>query len=267
MNRIPGDIDRLGVVFDEESLVSDAGLLAAGTLMKRLGLEGLLDETVRLGGRVGGSRPGRKILSLVASMLLGGSHIDHADRLRAGSTNRVLPFRVMAPSTLGTFLRSFTWGHIRQLDKALCETLRRFWSAGGSPHSNPVTIDVDSTICEVVGKTKHGAAYGYTKQLGYHPLVAAISETGEIVHARLRGGSSQKGAAHFVTETVNRVRRAGATGPLTVRADSGFWSYRLIADLGRLGVEWSITIPQYEQVKAAIVNIKETESHRLSRGG
>ena len=86
MNRIPGDIDRLAVAFDEESLVSDAGLLAAGTLMKRLGLEGLLDDTVRLGYRVGGSRPGRKILSLVASMLLGGSHIDHADRLRAGST-------------------------------------------------------------------------------------------------------------------------------------------------------------------------------------
>ena len=81
----------------------------------------------------------------------------------------------------------------------------------------------------------------------------------EIVHSRLRGGSSQKGAAHFVVETVNRVRRAGAAGPVTVRADSGFWSYRLIADLDRLGVEWSITIPQYEQVKAAIANIEETE--------
>ena len=115
MNRIPGDIDRLAVAFDEESLVSDAGLLAVGTLMKRLGLEGLLDETVRMGGRVGGSRPGPKILSLVVSMLLGGSHIDHADRLRAGSTRRVLPFRVMASSTLGTFLRSFTWGHVRQI--------------------------------------------------------------------------------------------------------------------------------------------------------
>ncbi len=76
MNRIPGDIDRLAVAFDEESLVADAGLLLVGTLMKRLGLEGLLDDTVRLGGRVGGSHPGRKILSLVVSMLLGGSHID-----------------------------------------------------------------------------------------------------------------------------------------------------------------------------------------------
>ena len=141
MNRIPSsDVDRLGVVFDDGSLVADAGLLVAGTLMARLGLEQLLDETVRLGDRVGGSRPGRK----VASMLVGGSHIDHADRLRAGSTDRVLPFRVMAPSTLGTFLRSFTWGHVRQIDKALSETLKRVWSAGGGPDREPVTV-VDSS--------------------------------------------------------------------------------------------------------------------------
>ena len=201
MNRIPGDIDRLAVAFDEESLVSDAGLLAVGTLMKRLGLEGLLDETVRMGGRVGGSRPGRKILSLVVSMLLGGSHIDHADRLRAGSTRRVLPFRVMASSTLGTFLRSFTWGHVRQLDKALGETLRRFWSAGGGPKDGPVTVDVDGTICEVVGKTKHGAAYGYTKKLGYHPLVAAVSETA--------GDSPCPHAGRFLTERACAFHRGG----------------------------------------------------------
>ena len=105
MNRIPSsDLDRLGVVFDDDSLVSDAGLLVAGTVMSRLGLEQLVDDTVRMGGRAGGARPGRKVLSLVASMLVGGSHIDHADRLRAGSTRGVLPFGVMAPSTLGTFL-------------------------------------------------------------------------------------------------------------------------------------------------------------------
>jgi len=102
VNRIP-DIDRLDVRFDEGSLVADAGLLVAGSLMKRLGMEQLLDSTVRLGKRDGGARPGRKVLSLVASMLTGGTHIDHADRLRSGSTRRVLPFRVMAPSTLGTF--------------------------------------------------------------------------------------------------------------------------------------------------------------------
>ncbi len=177
MNRIPNDIDRLGVVFDDGSLVADAGLFVAGTLMSRLGLEQLLDETVRLGDRPGGAYPGRKVLSLLASMLVGGSHIDHADRLRAGSTDRVLLFWVMAPSTLGTFLRSFTWGHVRQMDKALGETLKRVWSAGGGPDGSPVTVDVDSTICEVSADTKHGASYGYTKQLGYHPLVAVRSET------------------------------------------------------------------------------------------
>lgn len=260
MNRIPSShLDRLGVIFDDGSLVSDAGLLVAGTLMSRLGLEQLLDDTVRIEGRAGGSRPGRKILSLVASMLTGGSHIDHADRLRAGSTQRVLPFGVMAPSTLGTFLRSFTWGHVRQLDKALGETLRRVWSQIGHPDGKPVTLDVDSTICEVSGKTKAGASYGYTGQLGYHPLLAVRSDTGEIVHSRLRSGSSQKGNTHFITEAVNRVRRAGALGPVTVRADSGFWSYRLIDDLDRLGVEWSITIPQYSQVRKAIANIAEDE--------
>ena len=137
MNRVPGDIDRLAVAFDEESLVSDAGLLAVGTLMKRLGLEGLLDETVRMGGRVGGSRPGPKILSLVVSMLLGGSHIDHADRLRAGSTRRVLPFRVMASSTLGTFLRSFTWGHVRQIGQGPGRDTEEVLVGGwGSPEGN-----------------------------------------------------------------------------------------------------------------------------------
>ena len=171
MNRIPKDVDRLGVVFDDGSLVADAGLLVAGTLMSRLGLERLLDETVRLGDRVGGSRPGRKVLSLVASMLLGGSHIDHADRLRAGSTDRVLPFRVMAPSTLGTFLRSFTWGHVRQMDKALGETLRRVWSVSeGSPDGSPVTVDVDSTICEVSANTKHGRFLRLHRDVGISPV-------------------------------------------------------------------------------------------------
>ena len=93
--------------------------MAAGTLMDRLGLEALVDETVRLGGRVGGVNPGGEVLTLVASMLVCGSHIGHVDRLRSGSTGRVLGFGVAAPSTVGTFLRSFIWGHVRQLGEAL----------------------------------------------------------------------------------------------------------------------------------------------------
>ncbi|MCQ3805453.1 MAG: hypothetical protein KTV45_15390 [Acidimicrobiia bacterium] len=104
MKRIPSDIDRLRVVFDEGSLVADAGLLVAGSLMKRLGMEQLLDKTVRLGKRDGGARPGRKVLSLVASMLTGGTHIDHADRLRSGSTRRVLPFLGDGPFHVGNVL-------------------------------------------------------------------------------------------------------------------------------------------------------------------
>ena len=99
-----------------------------------------------------------------------------------------------------------------------------------------MTIDVDSTICEVSGKTKQGAAYsGYTNQLGYHPLLAVRADTGEIVAARLRGGASQQGNTHFVAEAVHRARRAGAAGEITVRADAGFWSHGLIEQLGGLG--------------------------------
>ena len=110
MSRVSRAIDRVEVTFDDETLVADAGLIVPATLMVRLGLEALVNQTVRLVGRVGGARPGRKVLTLVASILAGGQHIDHADRLRAGATQAVLPFRVMAPSTLGTFLRGL---HLR----------------------------------------------------------------------------------------------------------------------------------------------------------
>ena len=194
MNSVSHPIDRARATFDDVNLVADAGLIVAGTLMARLGLEGLINSAVRLVDRVGGALPGRKVLTLVATILAGGSHIDHANRLRAGATQRVLPFRVMAPSTLGTFLRSFTFGHVRQLDRVIGETNRRAWSFGAGPASAPMTIDLDSTICEVHGKTKHGAAYGYTRVLGYHPIVATRADTGEVLHARLRKGSSQRGA-------------------------------------------------------------------------
>ena len=154
MSGVSYDIDRYGVVFDDESLVADAGLLAAGTLMDRLGLEALVDRTVRLGGRVGGARPGRRVLTLVAAMLVGGSHIDHVGRLRSGSSGRVLPHAVMAPSTVGTFLRSFTWGHVRQLDKAASEALGRVWAAGAGPGNAALTLDLDSTILCGVGQGK-----------------------------------------------------------------------------------------------------------------
>jgi hypothetical protein len=245
------------LTFDEPTLVADAGLIVPATLMVRLGLEALIDATVRLVGRVGGALLGRKVLTLVATILADGSHIDHANRLRAGSTQKVLPFRVMAPSTLGTFLRAFTFGHVRQLDRVIGEAIRRAWSLGAGPGSSPMTMDLDSTICEVHGKAKHGAAYGYTRVLGYHPLLATRADTGEVLHARLRKGSSQRGAKRFIEELVARVRRAGARGALTLRGDSGFWSLELIDTLERLGVRWSITVPITAQVRACIDGIAE----------
>ena len=234
MKRVSQNIDRLGVVFDDESLVADGGLLVAGTLMCRLGLEALVDDMVRLGDRVGGANPGRKVLTLVAAMLAGGSHIDHADRLRAGSGGRVLPFGVMAPSTLGTFLRSLGRDDMGLVDAALEETLRRVWAAGAGPGDGGVTIDVDSTVCGVCGKAKEGAGFGHDGVLSYHPLLATRAETGEIIAARLREGGSQRGNVGFVAEAVGRVHRAGASGPITLRADSGFYSYNMVATLNKL---------------------------------
>jgi hypothetical protein len=251
-------IDRIGVTFDEPSLVADAGLIVPATLMVRLGLESLVNQKVRFQNCIGGARPGRKVLTLIASILAGGSHIDHADRLRAGATGRVLPFRVMAPSTLGTFLRAFTFGHIRQLDSVLAETIRRAWSLGAGPGAATMTIDLDSTICEVHGKAKHGAAYGYTRVLGYHPLLATWAATGEVLHARLRKGSSQRGVVRFSEELIARVCRAGASGPLVVRADAGFFSYALVNTLIRLGVSWSITVNIGAHIRAAIEAIDES---------
>jgi hypothetical protein len=252
-------IDRIEVTFDEPNLVVNAGLLLVATLVVRLGLERLINEVVDLSGRVGGALPGRKVLTLVHAIAAGGSHIDHADMLRAGATQSVLPHRVMAPSTLGTFLRSFSFGHVRQLDAVLAETLRRAWSLGAGPGADRLVVDLDSTICEVCGKTKHGAGYGYTKKLGYHPLLATRAGTGELLHVRMRKGSAntQRGTKRFVEELVARLRRAGATGELVMRFDSGFWSNTTIATLSRLGVGYTMGVRMVKSVVTAVSAIEE----------
>src|ERR1022692_2426546 len=145
-------------------------------------------------------------MSLVHGMLAGADSIDDMNVLRAGSTGSVLGHRVMAPSTLGTFLRAFTFGHIRQLDAVLAEALRRAWAFGAGPGAEQVVIDVDSTICEVCGKAKHGAGYGYTKKLGYHPILATRAFTGEVLHVRMAQGWRQHPAR-------SGALRGGARGP------------------------------------------------------
>ena len=269
MRSIPGGIDGLEVVFDDSCLVADGGLLLAGTVMHRLGLEAMVDETVRLDGRVAGSGSGRKVLTLVASMLVGGRCIDDVERLRAGASQAVLPFGVVAPSTAGSFLRSFTFGHVRQLDKAAELALGRAWSVGAAPDAGEMTVDLDSTVCEVCGRAKHGAAYGHTKVLGYHPLVAVRSDTGEVLHSRMRSGSSQRGNVRFARETLARVRRLAAGAAVTVRADAGFFSYDMIAAIGAHNACYSITIPQNAKVKAAIEAIGEDawKAIAYTRGG
>ena len=257
MKPVSRGIDRIEAIFDEGTLVANAGLLMVATVSNRLGLEALIDSTVRLTGRVGGARPGRKVLTLAHAMVAGATHIDHADVLRAGSTGRVLGHQVMAPSTLGTFLRSFTFGHVRQLDRVIAETIRRVWQTDVGPGGEAMTIDLDSTICEVHGHAKQGAAYGYTRRLGYHPLIATRAGSGEVLHARLRKGSSQRGTKRFVEELIARVRRAGATGALTLRADAGFWSWAMIDTLTRLGVAWSITVRINKTIRACIEGIDE----------
>ncbi|MGH2713374.1 MAG: IS1380 family transposase [Thermoleophilaceae bacterium] len=249
-----GGLDSVRVVFDDSRSVADAGLILPGSLAERLGLERLINRCVDLGRRRGAFRPGRKVMTLVNAILAGADSIDDCDLLRSGSTGKVLGHRVMAPSTLGTFLRAFTFGHVRQLDRVLGEALARAWRAGAGPGSARLVIDVDSFVGEVHGRLKQGAAYGYTKLLGYHPLLATCAETGEVLHVRNRKGSAntQRGAIRFAQELLARVRRAGADGEILLRADSGFWNAKLFAWLDGEGIAYSIGVKLQKPVREAI---------------
>lgn len=257
--RLGRRLDRLEAVFDDERVVANAGVVLAATLADRLGLEALVDEVVWLRDRSAGSRAGAKVLSLVHAMLLGADSIDDCDVLRTGETARVVGHRVLAPSTLGTFLRAFTFGHVRQLDRVLAESLRRAWACGAGPGSERLVIDLDSFVCEVHGDHKQGAGFGYTHKLGYHPIVATRSDTLETLHIRLRKGqaNTQRGAARFVDELAARVRRAGASGEIVLRADSGFWSYKTISRLEHHRIRYSIGVTLQPGVRVAIAEIAE----------
>ena len=252
--------DRIRVAFDDHRLVANAGLLLPATLALRLGLNELADSHVNLGDAPGRANTGDKLMTLVASALAGGDCIDDADALRSGSTGRVLGCVVKAPSTLGTFLRGFRWGHVRQLDRVSRELLARAWAAGAGPGDGPLTIDLDSTICETYGLDKEGARrHGYTGQRGYHPLLAVAAGTGEVLMSRLREcrANTARGAAHFLRETLGRVRYAGATGQLTVRADSGFYTHAIVAICRKMDLRFSITVRQHQSLRNLIEAIPE----------
>ena len=254
--------DRIHVAFDDHRLVANAGLLLPVTLARHLGLGELVDRHVDLGGAPGRANVGDKMLTLVASALAGGDCIDDADVLRAGGTDWVLGCVIKAPSTLGTFLRSFRWGHVRQLDRVSRELLAGAWAAGAGPGDDPLTIDLDSTICETYGLAKEGAHdHGYTGQRGYHPLLAVAAGTGDVLMARLREGraNTARGAGHFLRETVGRVRHAGATGQLTMPADSGFYTHAIVAACRKMKVRFSITARQHPRLRNLIEAIPEAE--------
>src|SRR5271157_2001160 len=198
-------------------------------------------------------------MALVYAMLLGADSIDDCEVLRAGRTRRLLGGWLPAPSTLGTFLRAFTFGHVRQLDRLLAEALTRAWRAGAGPGEGRLVVDVDSFVGEVCGRLKQGAAYGYTKLLGYHPILATRADTREVLHIRLRKGSAntQRGMLRFTEELIARVARAGATGVKLLRADSGFWNVEVFKRLEQAGWQYSIGVRMQKGIRAAVDAIEE----------
>jgi len=253
-------LDGVRVEFDDERVVSDAGVMLVATLAGRLGVEALAQRLVRLRrDRPGAANAGRKVMAVLFAMVLGADSIDDADVLRAGRTRRLLGGWLPAPSTLGTFLRAFTFGHVRQLDKLLGESLERAWKVGAGPGEGRLVIDVDSFVGEVCGRLKQGAAYGYTQLLGYHPMLATRADTREALHIRLRKGSAntQKGMLRFTDELIARVTRAGATGVKLLRADSGFWNTKVFERLERAGWQYSIGVRMIKTVRVAVEAIDE----------
>jgi hypothetical protein len=262
----PVGLDGVGVRFDDERAVANAGIALVVTLAARLGIEALVDRFVGLGARAGAANAGRKVMTLLYAMALGADSIDDCDMLRSGRTGALLGGPVAAPSTLGTFLRAFTFGHVRQLDRVLAETLGRAWAAGGGPGPGRLVVDVDSFVGEVHGRAKQGASFGYTRRRGYHPLLATRADTGEVLHIRLRKGSANtsRGMARFTDELIARVERAGATGPKLLRADSGFWSKATFARLAKAGWQYSIGVRLQPPVRAAIEQIAEAAWQTLA---
>jgi hypothetical protein len=255
-------LDRLSVQFEDEHLVANGGLLLPATLAQHLDLAGLLTTHVDLGvGNVAA-----KAMTVVHTALVGGSHIDHVDILAAGATQATLGHELRSASTVGTFLRSFTWGHVRQLDVVSRHLLERAYSAGAGPQvkeAGEFVIDVDSSVCETYGLQKQGGSrFTYIKGVrGYHPLLAVASPTGDVLHHRLRGGPSHtaRGADSFLAETFSRLHHAGVTLPIVVRTDSGFYNHKVIAACEKAGAAFSVTAKMSPALHTVIEAIPEED--------
>jgi hypothetical protein len=255
--------------FDDPNLVSCAGLVPVMRLAQVCGLAGLLARWVRIGTSVG-THPADKITSMIAGMVTGADCIDDLDVVRHGGMPALFG-GVYAPSTLGSFLREFTFGHVRQLGAVA----RRFLVelAGATPllgGAEAVTyVDVDSLLRRVYGKAKQGAGFGHTKVGGYpvllrglSPLIATLSTpvaAPVIAAARLRGGSagSARGAASLVAEALAVAREVGAAGLILLRCDSAYYSGKVIAAARRAGARFSITVASNPSVRHAIATLSE----------
>lgn len=253
-------LDRIEVTADDVSLVADAGLILPATVGQRLGLAELLDTRL-----TAGPNAADKCLTVIHSALAGGDCIDDVAALRAGSTQAVLGHRAVAPSTVGTFLRSMSWGHARQLDAVSRELLARATTAGAvalDPAAGPVVLDIDATLVETYGLNKSGARQVMrTGRRGYHPLLAVLAGTGDVVHARLRRGRSNDstGAPSFVAEAFCRLRAAGASGPVVLRADSGFYLAEILAVCRRHQVGFSLGARMIGSMRTVIAAIDEDQ--------
>jgi hypothetical protein len=256
--------------FDEPNLISYAGLEPVMRLAERSGLAEQVRQRVHLPGPAGANAAG-KVATIVAGMLAGADSIDDLDRVRHGGMGLLFD-GVYAPSTLGTFLRGFSHGHVRQLESAARGVLTGLAShAPLLPAADVLAfIDIDSLLRPCYGKQKQGASFGHAKVGGYQilrrgisPLIATIStpQAAPVIAAtRLRAGKtgSSRGAASMLGEAIATARAAGATGEIIVRADSAFFAAKVVTACRRGKARFSITVPVTKAVRTAIATIAET---------
>lgn len=254
-------LDRLKVTFDDKNAVSNGGLVLPLTLAERLGLRELFGTHIDLGSRAGRANVGDKALAMIASLLAGGDSIDDTAILRTIHSKEILGQKIPAPSTLGVFLRSFETSDVFDVDRVSAKLLQKAWLSGIGPGGEPLIIDVDSTICQVYGTKKEGAGFGYTKVRGYHPLVAAVGKTGDILAVVAREGNAHtaRGAGEFVSQVILNARAGGATGEITMRFDSGFYSKSVRDACSNADVRYSITAKMSKRLKKIISDIPEND--------
>jgi hypothetical protein len=254
-------------VFDDPNLVSCAGLVPALALARSAGLDELARDHLSVPSDRG-ANAGLKVTSLVAGMVAGADSIDDMALLRHGGMGRVFT-NAYAPSTLGSFLRSFTFGHVRQLDAVASRFLVRLGAqaplvAVGELSSQRAVVDIDDTIIEVHGYAKQGASYGYSGVRGLNALLATVStkDTAPVVVAqRLRKGScgSPRGAKRLVADALKTLAQLPGRSSLRplVRADSAFYGHPTVAAAVRAGADVSITVRLDPRIKTAIATISD----------